>query len=42
MCCTSNLGLERFEAMEEGAKRIIIQRVSAALVCTLGELCFAI
>ena len=42
MCCTSNLGIEIFEAREEGAKCVIIQRVSAALVCTLGEFWFAI
>ena len=42
MYCTSSLGLEIFEARAEGAKSVIVQRVSTALVCTLGELCFAI
>ena len=37
MCCTSNLGIQIFEAREEGAKRVIVQIVSAALVCTSGN-----
>ena len=42
MCFTSNLGLEIFEAWVEGTKRVIVQRISAALVCTSGEFSFEI
>ena len=37
MCCTSSLGNENFESREEGDKRVIMQRVYATLVCTLGN-----
>ena len=42
MCCTSNLRLESFEARVEGAKHVIIQIISLALVCNSGEFYFAI
>ena len=42
ICFTSNIGLEIFEAKEEGDKRVIVQIFFAALVCTSGEFFFAI